>query len=123
MVLKMSGIAIVGSRDYPDLEAVRTFVRALPKYATVISGGARGVDSVAEDEAKKCGLSLIIHRADWDKHGKAAGVIRNKLIVEDCDELMAFWDGTSRGTKNSVDLAKKLGKKITVNLKRKDTNG
>ena len=102
--------AIVGSLDWGDEFLVRKFVRLLPRDSTVISGGASGPDSFAVDEASKIGLETIVYLADWKLHGKSAGYKRNILIVNSCDKLIAFWDGMSKGTKHSIDLAKKQDK-------------
>jgi len=67
-------VAIVGTRTYPDLEKVREFVRTLPKNAIIISGGAKGVDQTAEDEARKQGLEVISVTPEWDKYGRRAGL-------------------------------------------------
>jgi len=109
-------VAIVGSRDYPHLNEVETYVRhkLAPVAATLVSGGARGVDSVAEREARKLGLQCFIFRADWELHGKSAGYIRNHDIVANCDRLVAFWDGESKGTKHSIDLALEMKKTLEV---------
>lgn len=110
----MKRVAIVGSRDYPNLDEVREFVRSLPPGSVVISGGARGVDKAAQEEAEILGLEVVIHYADWDRYGHAAGHIRNRIVVDDCDELIAFWDGESTGTKATMGLARKHGKLIAV---------
>ena len=107
-------IAIVGSRDFPDLEVVKEYVRGLPEGTVVISGGARGVDSTAEAEARLCGLEVISFVPDWNKHGKKAGFLRNVDIVEACDKLVAFWDGKSKGTQHSLTLAKTMGKEWRI---------
>ncbi len=102
-------LAIVGSRDFPDMELVRAFVIQLKPDTTVVSGGARGVDMHAVWQADEQGLATEVFRADWDRHGKSAGFLRNQHIVEAADGLVAFWDGTSKGTKHSIDLAVKKG--------------
>ncbi len=107
-------IAIVGSRDYPDLQAVWDYVESLPLDTVIVSGGARGVDSIAEDCAFARGMDTLIFPAEWDKYGKSAGFRRNERIVAECDRLVAFWDGTSRGTQHSIELARKAGKLVTV---------
>lgn len=107
-------VAIVGSRNYNNLEAVRKYVRALPKGTTVVSGGARGVDSVAEAEALACGLTVQSIPANWNKFGKRAGPIRNKEIVEASDIVVAFWDGTSKGTRSTIGIARDLNKAVDV---------
>ena len=60
------------------------------------------------------GLACDIHPADWDKHGKAAGPIRNAEMAEVADALIAFWDGQSRETKSMIDLARKKGLQVAI---------
>ena len=99
-------VAIVGTRTYPDLEQVREYVRQLSPDDIVISGGAKGVDETAEDEARKLGMEVISIPAEWNKYGKRAGLMRNDIIVAMADLVVAFWDGVSRGTKYTIDRAK-----------------
>jgi hypothetical protein len=82
----------------------------------VISGGANGPDSWAEDEARKRGLKVVVHRPDWDTHGKIAGFIRNSTIINDCDRMIAFWDGRSRGTMDSIRKCQEAGKSFHVKI-------
>jgi predicted Rossmann fold nucleotide-binding protein DprA/Smf involved in DNA uptake len=123
-------IAIVGSRDYKRLDKVRAFVASLPKDTVIISGGAAGVDLEAERAADKLGLKKEIFPADWNnlshpdavirtnkfgkKYDAIAGHRRNKLIVESADLVYAFWDRKSSGTKNSIQLAQKMGKEVVI---------
>lgn len=107
-------IAIVGSRDYPDRRAVEAFVAQLPADTIVISGGAPGVDTWADDAAHRRGLITVVFRADWDAHGRSAGFRRNVLIVDEADEVVAFWDGESRGTAHTIGIAHKHGKPVHV---------
>lgn len=107
-------VAVVGSRDFSDMEMVKRFIRALAEDTVVISGGARGVDSVAEGEAGKRDLAVEIYPADWAKYGKRAGYIRNMIMVDKADVVVAFWDGESIGTVISVTLAKEAGKLLCV---------
>lgn len=102
-------VAVVGSRGFGDLEMVRAYVRSLPVGTVVVSGGARGVDSVAVAEAERIGLETIVFIPNWKKHGKRGGIIRNTLIVESADMLVAFWDGQSAGTGSSILLAQEKG--------------
>ena len=53
---------------------------------------------------------MVVHKAEWGVYGKAAGPMRNKVVVNDCDKLVAFWDDVSPGTKNVISLASKAGK-------------
>jgi len=106
-------VAIVGSRDFEELSLVHDFVAKLPPDCTVISGGARGVDRVAAVAAKMRGLRLIEHPADWSK-GRGAGFARNTLIAQECDLMVAFWDGGSRGTAHAMQEAARFGRPVHV---------
>jgi hypothetical protein len=86
-------IAIVGSREYPRLADITTFVRRLPVDTAVVSGGGRGVDRVAEQAAKARGLQTLIFPAEWERYGRSAGSRRNANIVAASDQVVAFWDG------------------------------
>lgn len=107
-------IAIVGSREYKDLPKVVSYVIALPPDTIIVSGGARGVDQAAEHAAGCAGLQKIIYPADWSKYGKKAGYLRNIDIVNAADKLVAFWDGKSKGTQHSINLAKAKGIPVEV---------
>lgn len=109
-------IAIVGSRTYPKLEEVRSYVSMLPSEAVIISGGARGVDVSAVDEAFRHGLKCVEFLPDYDAHGKDAPKLRNKLIAHECDRMVAFWDGKSGGTANAIAWAIAYGRPVEVRL-------
>jgi hypothetical protein len=103
-------VAIVGSRAFRRPEWVVGYVNRLPPDWTVVSGGAYGVDTWAEAAAVRRGLAVEVYRPDWKAHGKAAGAIRNRQIVEAADWVVAFWDGESKGTAITMELARKAGK-------------
>lgn len=105
--------AIIGSRNFADYELLKS---VLDKHfiSQIISGGARGADSLAARYAKESSISLLEFIPEWDKYGKTAGFIRNKDIVRASDIIIAFWDGESRGTKHSLDFASSLGKRCIV---------
>ena len=84
------------------------------QVTTVISGRAKGVDRMGETYAYLRGLTIDVFPADWDKHGKAAGYIRNSEMAEHADALIAIWDGKSKGTKNMIEIAKRKGLKVFV---------
>lgn len=107
-------VAIVGSRGYRYMHLVRDFVASLPAGAVVVSGGALGVDSVAAQAAEACGLEVVIHHADWARRGRRAGPERNARMVADADEVVAFWDGSSRGTADTISRARAAGKPLRV---------
>ena len=104
-------LAIIGSRDCPPID-IEGQLKYIPD--TIVSGGARGADTYAREFAQKHNLNLIEFLPEYDKYGRSAPLIRNKLIVENCDCLIAFWDGKSRGTKFTLDYAKQLGKPVKI---------
>jgi hypothetical protein len=138
-------VAIVGSRNYPDLAQVEEFVEKLSRkypHSTVISGGAPGVDHEAEEAARarmlhirsyrprkryrqytillvETGRFTVSVRGDdgrslqFPSFGQAA-FYRNSLIINDCDQLVAFHYQGSRGTQDSIDKARVLGKPVHV---------
>ena len=99
-------IAIVGSRGYQPLSHVRKVVARLPSGAVVVSGHALGVDRCAAETARERGLEVVEYPADWKRHGRRAGFIRNRTIVQDSDRVIAFWDGSSAGTAHTIQIAR-----------------
>lgn len=117
-------IIIAGSRtftDYPLLcETMDRLTCNLDKKKLVIvSGGAKGADKLGEQWAFERGIGTVeIFHADWTKHDKSAGPIRNGEMVDSCrpgkDVAVFFWDGSSLGTKDCLRKAKKRGLKVRV---------
>lgn len=107
-------VAIVGSRNYHNLRAVAEYVETLPSDTTVVSGGAVGVDTTAAVAARRRGLIVEEHLPNYAKYGRSAPLIRNGDIVAHADFVAAFWDGHSRGTKNAIERAERLGKRVWV---------
>lgn len=106
-------IAIIGSRkiDHVDLEEL------VPKGATeIISGGAGGVDALAERYALAYGLPLTVFRPDYRRFRKGAPLKRNLQIVDEADEVIAVWDGESRGTKFTIDYAYQKKKLLLLKI-------
>ena len=118
--------AIVGSRNWPDDGAVERLVAWMAKNypgLTIVSGGARGVDTMAERAAWKYKLPILSFPANWEKYGRRAGFVRNKDIVENADLVAAFWDGRSPGTKHTIGLAAQAGKLYHVYTPDDTTSG
>lgn len=107
-------VAVVGSRSFTDYQLMEKTLDAVGPISTIISGGANGADMMAERYAREHGISISIHLPDWKKYGRAAGVIRNKDIIAECDRCVAFWDGSSHGTANDIELCRKLDKPCEV---------
>lgn len=110
-------LLVSGSRTIDDLDFVFDCldeIRKEYKYNTIIEGGANGVDSLAGLYARTRNLGHITKYAEWKKHGKGAGLIRNKEMVDLCDKGIAIWDGYSKGTKHTINLLKKQNKLLRV---------
>lgn len=80
----------------------------------VVVGGASGVDYLAEQWANDNKFGIVLFKADWDKYGKSAGPIRNGKMADYGDELLAIWDGVSRGTANMIAQMNKRGKPVYI---------
>ena len=113
-------LAVVGSRDFNDYTLLCTELDNL-KPSTIVSGEAPGTDTYAKRYAKENNLHYIGYPADWNKFGKSAGYIRNKDIVNACQYLIAFWDGKSNGTIDSIKTAIKQNKLLKI-VKYLETN-
>jgi len=108
-------IAIIGSRTFNDYELLQeTLENYKDQISVIVSGGARGADTLGERWAKENNIKTDIYYPDWDKHGKSAGYIRNKDIVNNSDGVIAFWDGQSKGTQHSFCLCDELGVPIKI---------
>ena len=104
-------LAIIGSRTCPPIN-IEAYLKYIPD--TIVSGGAKGADTYAREFAHEHNLELIEFLPDYNKYGRSSPLVRNKLIVDECDCLIAFWDGKSRGTKYTIDYAIKQGKPIKI---------
>lgn len=112
-------VAIIGSRSFSDKERMKKFlINNKEKIEIVVSGGASGADKIGTDTCNELGIPYIVFPAEWyDKNGKldrGAGFKRNWSIVKFADLVVAFYDGVSKGTKNSLEIAEKLGKRRII---------
>ena len=105
--------AVVGGRDFNDYERLSKILNKL-KITKIVSGGAKGADTLAAKYAKDHNIKLEVHYPDWDKYGKSAGYIRNEILVERSEAIIAFWNLSSPGTKHTIQIAKRAGKDVTV---------
>ena len=106
-------VLIVGSRSIRNYDISEHIP---PETELIISGGAEGADSIAEEYADKHKISKLIMRPRYDKYGRAAPLKRNELMVDLADEVIVLWDGESRGTKHTIEYAKKNGKPVKLIL-------
>lgn len=112
----MSKIIIAGGRDFNNYKLLSNscYEHILYRDVEIVSGTARGADKLGEKFAKEYGLKLTKFPANWNKYGKSAGYLRNKQMAEYADELIAFWNGKSKGTKHMINLAKSLNLKVII---------
>ena len=113
-------VIIAGGRDFVDYNLLREKVnnilidKRLTHKIVIVSGCARGADTLGMRYASENILDIEEYPADWDKYGKKAGYMRNVEMAENADALIAFWDGKSKGTKHMIDIAKERNLPIRV---------
>ena len=104
-------VAIIGSRNL----VINDLQNYLPENVTeIVSGGAKGIDTCAREYANAHGIKLTEFLPEYNKFGRSAPLKRNLQIIDYADEVIAFWDGVSSGTKYVIDNCRKAKKKITV---------
>jgi predicted Rossmann fold nucleotide-binding protein DprA/Smf involved in DNA uptake len=108
-------VAIVGSRHFSEPDRVADYVRSLPAKASVLTGSASGVDAAATKAAREKGIPVQVMPASLDEMADASkAAARNQRLVDACDVLVAFWDGSSKGTRATVERALDSGKEVHV---------
>lgn len=107
-------IAVIGSRSFDDFPLLRKTLNGMPEVSTIVSGGAKGADLLGINYAICNNIPTIIFYPNWALHKRGAGHRRNEFIIRESDLILAFWDGRSKGTFNTIELAKKIGKPIKV---------
>jgi len=116
-VVENMKIAIIGSRSFTDyelFEAKCNTILSNSKSITIISGGAKGTDRLAQKYAIEKNIPILVYKANWELHGKSAGMKRNVLMLNDCTHVIAFWDGNSPGTLHMISQARINKKKLRV---------
>jgi len=112
-------IAVIGSRNI----SVSNIEKYMPFNVTcIVSGGAKGIDSVAREYAELREIPLIEYLPKYNMYGRYAPLKRNIEICENSDMVIAFWDGESRGTKFVIDYCTKHNKDIEVYIHVKDSD-
>ena len=108
-------VAIVGSRHFSDPARVADYVQSLPPRASIITGSASGVDAAATRAARDRGIAVQVIPASFEELADASkAAARNQRLVDACDVLVAFWDGSSKGTRTTVERALDSGKEVHV---------
>ena len=113
-------VAVIGSRDYDDKGRLyEVLTKNKDKIKIIVSGGARGADTLATDWAKDFGFPYLVFPALWHdpitgEYDRGAGFRRNRYIIDHSDIIFAFWDGKSPGTASSVQIANDSNKRVIV---------
>lgn len=108
-------VVITGSRKWKDPYVISNTLDELPGGELIV-GGARGADTFAQNYGEKSPKwSVSVFQAEWERYGKRAGFIRNhRMLDENPDLVLAFWDGKSPGTKHTIHEAEKRGLRVRV---------
>lgn len=122
-------LIIAGGRDFHDYnlleEKAKEFINdyAQDRQIIIVSGHAKGADTLGEYFARKYDYDLLLYPAEWNRYGNSAGPIRNADMARVADGCLAFWDGESKGTANMIMAANKMGLAVkTVLYKPSSTN-
>jgi hypothetical protein len=112
-------IIIAGGRSFDDFDLLKTklnlyFSKLDLSDLEIVSGGAKGADSLGESYANINGIKLKRFPADWNKYGQGAGYRRNSEMANYANGLIAFWDGRSKGTLHMINLAKSKGIAVKI---------
>lgn len=116
----MRRVIVCGSRHWQDRERIADRLFDLSRETenlgcVIVHGNAKGADRIAAQEAPKIGLLVEPHPADWEKYGKRAGPIRNRYMADrGADLCIAFWDGSSKGTADMIQVANEHGIPVEI---------
>ncbi len=113
-------VIIAGCRDYDNYAEAKLFIDLClsnirkENKIVILSGCANGADKIGERYAEENGFKVEKYPANWEKYGRRAGPIRNRLMAEKADYVICFWDKKSKGTKSMIDYAIKFNKPIKI---------
>lgn len=104
-------ILIAGSRSIKEFDLQKYIPEGVD---LIIAGGAEGIDTVAENYADKKRISKLILRPKYELYGRAAPLKRNEEMIDISDFVLVIWDGKSKGSKYTIEQAKKKSKELLV---------
>ena len=108
-------VAVIGSRSFDDYDLLERTLSEL-SISLLVSGGAKGADSLAERYADEHQISKQVFLPDYARYGRGAPLQRNYQIVDAAERVVAFWDQKSRGTRHTIEYAERVGKPVTIIL-------
>lgn len=104
-------LLIAGSRSITDFD-LSPHIPA--DVDLIITGGAKGVDKLAEAYAREHGIPALTVRPVYEKYGRAAPIRRDEEMVDMADMVLVVWDGVSRGSKHTAEYARKKEKQLIL---------
>jgi hypothetical protein len=111
-------ILVCGDRNWRDMSIIGRELKKFPPETIVIHGGAKGADTLGGFVAEKLGFKVLVFPANWKRYGKAAGPIRNQVMIDEGmpELVLAFHENLSesKGTKDMVNRARGVGIKVEV---------
>ena len=114
-------LIIAGGRDFSDYDLLKSNLDAILEKLSenninliIVCGMAKGADICGWNWARDNNIPILEYPANWKLHGKAAGPIRNQEMAQVANGLIAFWNGTSRGTENMINTMKELRKDVCI---------
>jgi hypothetical protein len=107
-------LAVIGSKEFHDYHFLKTALNKISGITTIVSGAAEGTDKMAARYALEYNIKLLEFPPDFENFGTEANHIRDRRIVENCDFIIAFWDGKCEGTKYTLDYAKEKGIDVSI---------
>lgn len=105
-------VLVTGSRSITDID----ISKYLKNIDVLLTGGAKGVDSLAITYAEKNSIKHIEVLPNYAKYHRAAPVIRDEEMVKMCERVIAIWDGKSKGTLHTINFAKKYNKPVEIHI-------
>jgi hypothetical protein len=107
-------LAIIGNKEYADFLLMKEILCKENSVSLIVSGGAPGADTLAKRYASEKKIQFLEFPPDYIQNGRTAKQIRNRKIVDNCDKIIAFWNGKCKSTAYTLQYARKIGKEILV---------
>lgn len=109
-------VIVAGSRSFDDQALMDKWIHQIKSFGLeeIVSGHAKGADSLGEQAAANQDIKLKIFPANWNLHGKAAGHIRNREMANYADAAIVFWDGKSSGSRNMIEEMVSIKKPVLI---------
>lgn len=107
-------VAIVGSRTYPNPDAIGDVIATLPAGTLVITGDTPAIRRAVRSATRQRHLPTLSIHTDWPTYGRRAGIVRNEQIIDHADTVIAFCHGQSPETASAIRLARAAHKPVTL---------